>query len=379
MIDGFKRPMVGMAVVSLLVGCSTPLEEMIPDRRPDYQKSKTSSELQLPPDLSSSTVNDQLQNQSLTTGLESPVFVPAGSSPSSPVVRETVLPAIAGMRVERDGQRRWLVIEGPPESVWSKAKAYWASNGFLLKSSDPKVGVMETEWSEHRADMASGKLQAVLQKYLGFLYSTPTKHKFRLRLERVGDHTELYLTPFGMEEVVERSGPGISRSTTTVWQPAPPDPGLQAEMLRRLMVFMGTPEAQAKTQVAGAVQVPGGPQMQLTTVEGQRALVIGADYARAWRLVGIALDRSDFSIDDQNRSQGRYVLEYAPEKEGDKSMFSALKFWDSDDLEKKRIYQVRLAGQGDRTVVVIQDKNDAPDRSKGAEQILDMLQKGISG
>ena len=114
-------------------------------------------------------------------------------------------------------------------------------------------------------------------------------------------------------------------------------------------------------------------------------MLINEDYSSAWRLVGLALDGSDYAVEEQNRGQGLYVVEYRdPElenqKSGDEGWLSKLAFWRSKKTEAPPVgtrYRVRLAGQGEQTVVVVRDSNDRPDNSAGAKQVMDVLQKVI--
>ena len=53
---------IALAVATLTVaaGCSTSFDTLLPDRRPDYRKSTVSQPLEIPPDLTASTIDDTL-------------------------------------------------------------------------------------------------------------------------------------------------------------------------------------------------------------------------------------------------------------------------------------------------------------------------------
>lgn len=127
-----------------------------------------------------------------------------------------------------------------------------------------------------------------------------------------------------------------------------------------------------------------GPRVQLVEEGGESRLLISEDYSRSWRRVGLALDGSNYAVEEQNRAQGLYVVEYRdPELEGQKSgddgWLSKLAFWrnKSEAPPPGTRYRVRLSGQGAQTLVVVRDRNDQPDRSVGARQVLDVLQKTL--
>ena len=381
------RLLICAALSVLLAACSA--DSVIPDRRPDYRSSASANPLEVPPDLTSSTIDDTLVvpelNPSDSANLSDYERERQGLQLTS---SETVLVARDDMRIERDGERRWLVINAPADVIWPRVKEFWTSNGFPLTRDDPRIGIMETDWLENRADIPDGPVRAVFKQFLDFAYSAPTRDKFRVRLERLdAENTEVYLTHYGVEEILTSpSGSAPSAavankiSTTTQWQNRPRDPELEVEMLNRLMVYLGATEqrAQAALQNADSTQ-----PMQAEVIRneaGQQALLIKADYDRSWRLVGLALDTSSFVVEDQNRSAGLYVVEYRDAVEDARSdgLLSQLAFWrDDEPREEGERYRVRLAGQGPQTLIVVHDLQGQPSNTPAAQFILDNIRQAI--
>lgn len=383
------HPMVLFAVALMaLAGCSKNFDTLLPDRRPDYRQSTVTQPLEIPPDLTASTIDDTLVV---------PEINPSGSASLSAYSKErggsqaqvqkatAVLPPQPGITVQQAGNQRWLAVSAPADQVWPKVREFWISTGFALKRDDPTIGIMETDWVENRADIPQDGVRSLLKKYLDVLYSAPTRDKFRTRLERSADgrNTEVYLSHYGVEEV-ESSGAGASATSTYRWQQRAPSPELEAEMLKRLTVYLGAAEKRTEVQQAKAGAAATGPRTQRVEEGGESRLLFGEDYTRAWRLVGLALDGSNYAVEEQNRAQGLYVVEYRdPELEGQKSgdegWFSKLAFWRSkpEAPPPGTRYRVRLSGQGAKTLVVVRDSNDQPDRSAGARQVLDVLQQTL--
>ena len=384
----WRATALAAAALAVSSGCSTNFDTLLPDRRPDYRQSTVSQPLEIPPDLTSSTIDDTLLVPELNpTGSASlSTYASERGGPQSQArVPETVLPPQPGITLEQDGNQRWLAIAAPADQVWPKVREFWTSNGFVLKRDDATIGIMETDWVENRADIPQDGLRGILKKYLDILYSAPTRDKFRVRLERAsdGEVTDLYLTHYGVEEVAV-GGTSASASNAYIWQRRPSDPELEAEMLNRLTAYLGASEKRAETQQARAAATTG-PRARLVEQDGESQLVIDEDYSRAWRLVGLALDGSNYAVEEQNRGQGLYVVEYRdPEKENrkpgsDEGFFSKLAFWRGKP-EAPAVgtrYRVRLAGQGSRTLVVVRNSNDQPDDSVGARQVLEALQQVI--
>ncbi|NJN47362.1 MAG: outer membrane protein assembly factor BamC [Candidatus Competibacteraceae bacterium] len=371
-------------MIGLLAACTVATEDLIPDRRPDYRQSRTLDPLEVPPDLTGSTIDDTLLV---------PEFSPTGSATLSDYAGErttgqvtassgeTVLQQQPDIRVERDGQRRWLVVDEEPDVLWPRIKEFWTGNGLLLEKDDPRIGIMETRWAENRADIPDGPVRSLLGRVMDFAYSAPTRDKFRVRLERVDDGTEVYLTHYGVEEVVR--GGNDRQGGDVIWQTRPPDSELETEMLNRLMVYLGAAERREQVQLARSESTAApGPRAEYTQVSGQQALSINDGYSRAWRLVGLALDGSRFVVENQNRAQGLYEVEYRSlEDEGrdEGGLLSGLAFWKDDPPPPGVRYKVRLASQGAQTLVVVQNAAGQADNSSTAQQILTALHDVING
>ena len=380
----------------LLQGCGTTnAEDYIPDRRPDYRKNQNVNPLEVPPDLTSSTIDDTLLvpelNPEATANLSDYAADRSGAPGNRPAAGETVLQQSPELQIRREGTRRWLLVNQPATALWPQVKSFWTENGFRLNRDDPRIGILETDWLENRADIPEGPVRAVLKRFLDFAYSAPTRDKFRVRLEPAPgqqDSSEIFLTHYGVEEVATgREGESL------VWQPRERDPELEAEMLSRLMVHLGAEQRRARAKLANADGATGAgaatdeaPRTQLVdTADGYRALVIQERYDRAWRMVGLALDGSDYAIEDQNRSQGLYLIGpsqiTANPKNADEGLLTRLAFWRDDDrreqIDPSQRYRVRLAGRGPQTLVVVQTNQGQPDNSPAAEKILQSVQQVI--
>ena len=378
----FTRSLLLVTALAMLAGCAS--ESLIPDRRPDYRKSVQTQPLEVPPDLTASTIDDTLLVPELSPkgSASFSAYSSERTSGSRAAAAETVLPNPVGIRIEVDGDRRWLMVEQSPEQLWPRVKEFWVSNGFPLKRDDPRIGVMETDWLENRADIPAGYIRDLLKRVLDVAYSAPTRDKFRVRLERIPKGTAVYLTHYGVEEV-SRGGRGQQNASEEInWQSRPRDPELEAEMLNRLMVYLGGAEKRALAQGGSAAK--GIRAQPVNAGGGQQGLMVNENYSRAWGLVGSALDSSNFVVEQQNRAQGLYVVEYVdPATESrrqNKGLLSKLAFWRDDEgaaREPGERYQVRLSGQGERTLVVVLDAQERPTNSPTAQKILKALQEQI--
>jgi len=358
-----------LAAAALLAACST-TNELIHGKQVDYQSAKTLPSLEVPPDLTAPKGDSRygLPGPTTASGYQ------AEHAQEQVAAGNRVLPEIPDMHIVRDGNERWLVVSNEtPTQLWPVLKEFWQQNGFLIQLDEPKIGVMETNWAENRAKLPSDVDRFTLKRLLGPLYSTGERDKFRTRLERTpdGKGTEVYIAHYGLKEVYSSAD-----KTTTEWEPRAPDPGLEAIFLRRLMVRLGAKKEVAQQQVAAAAA--GKPRAAIVSrAGGAETLEVYQPFDRAWRVVGLALDRVGFTVEDRNREKGVYYVRYADpagEKEEKKGMFSWLAFWRSN--EKKVVaeqYRVVVKGDQDNSTVEVQDKAGAVLNSKTAHRILSLL------
>ncbi|HEX9584550.1 MAG TPA: outer membrane protein assembly factor BamC [Gammaproteobacteria bacterium] len=357
-------------LASLAVGgCQTIAEK----RKIDYKSTRTLPPLEIPPDLSSpDTTKGPLTSSPPSTATYSGFVTEQGAQTKSTVGGD-VLPDFSNLRIARDGQIRWLEVKMTPEQVWPKARNFILNNGLLIDKENPQTGILETDWAENRAQVGTAT-QMILAKALGSLYSTGTRDKYRIRLEDSAEPgtTEIYLSHRGMEEViVETTGSGVGQ---TKWQSRPPDPGLEAEMLRLLMVSLGAKQEQAQTVLASAAAAPPPAQRATLSREGDAAsLILLEDFERAWRRVGLALDRTSFTVQDRDRSKGVYYVRYIdPDTAGKKKGFFG-RLFSGKENETKNEYQILVKGEASESRVEVLNKDGTPEQSNTSGRILTLL------
>ena len=261
--------------------------------------------------------------------------------------------------------------------MWQTVRDFWQEAGFIVNSENPAVGVMETDWAENRARIDAGTIRNFLSRVMDFAYSTAERDKFRVRIERGTEPgtTEIFLSHRGMEEVYLSAA--SSDQAETRWQPRPPDPLLEAQMLGRLMLRFGSDAPRVQAQMAAAPTVP--PRATLVKDnDGMRTLSLEDQFDRAWRRVGLALDRVGFTVEDRDRSQGLYYVRYIDPGLDNKSadspgLLSRLKFWGND---KPKLDQFRIQVKDDAKNgcnVNVLAKDGKQETSETAGKILTLL------
>ncbi|MDD2743051.1 MAG: outer membrane protein assembly factor BamC [Rhodocyclaceae bacterium] len=331
--------------------------------------------LEIPPDLSQVSRDDRFSVPD-AVGKGSATFssYSADRTPEAQAQNTTILPTVDKVRVERSGNQRWLVVAMPVDKLWDTVKDFWQETGFLVNVERPDAGVMETDWAEDRAKIGDDFIRNTFGKLLDSLYSTGERDKFRTRFEPgvEAGSTDIFISHRGMEEVYTSSAKDNTR-----WQPRPPDPELEAEMLRRLMVRLGSEEKRATDAVAAAKAEP---RVKLAKADdGSGTLEVLERFDRAWRRVGLALDRVGFTVEDRDRSKGLYFVRYVdPEVDNskkDSGMLSKLAFWKSSDpiANSKVQYRIYVRENGAQTVVQVLSSEGGVDKSETAKKILGLL------
>ncbi|MBL3527723.1 MAG: outer membrane protein assembly factor BamC [gamma proteobacterium endosymbiont of Lamellibrachia anaximandri] len=383
MLHTVKQLILIPALAVLLHGCSS-TGDIFSDKQTEYRNQREMVDnLEVPPDLSRSAINDALSvpeagaagsasYSEYTTNRQ------GGGATTPRLAGSTVLPQVKDIEVKRDGDQRWLLINATPDDVWPRVVEFWRQNGLLLVEQDPTVGIMRTDWLESRADVKQGTITELFRKVLDSVYSSATRDQFRVRLEE-GEKTgttELYLTHRGLEEkLVEKVG---GDADTTYWTPRPNDPGVEVEMLRRLMVYLGVSGENAEQALARKEERKA--RSELVKSANEAYLIINEGFARGWRLTGVALDRVGFAVEDRNRSEGVYFVRYIdPDKDGgkEKGFFSKLAFWSDDKVDSENQYQVKLEAEGKTSRVTVLNSQGERDNSSTALRILTLLHENI--
>jgi outer membrane protein assembly factor BamC len=279
--------------------------------------------------------------------------------------------------MQRDGQQRWLKLPIAPDVLWPQLRAFWEERGFTVVVDNAQTGVMETDWAENRAKLPNDIIRNTVGRVLEALYSTGERDKFRTRVERAADGgSEIYISHRRMEEVFVSP-----QQDRTMWAARPADPQLEAEFLSRLMVKLGVREETARATVAAPAAAPGttaAPRARL--VAGSAALQLDEGFDRSWRRVGLALDRSGFTVEDRDRAGGLYYVRYAdPRRAGSSSeepgFFARLFSFgrSGDDAAAPGRYRIALKSEGERTTVSVQNPQGAPENGEIGQRIIGLL------
>lgn len=354
------------ALACLLAGCSTLEESKI-----DYKSASQAPTLEIPPDLT------QLKRDSRYQVAGSASALASAAAPAARAANDagTATNQAGDVRIVRNGTQRYLVIQRSADSVWEPLREFWKDNGFVLTTDQPELGIMETDWAENRAKLPMDFVRKAVGKMFDSLYSTGERDRFRTRIERTDKGLEITVTHRGMKEIYTST-----LKDQTVWTPREADVELEVEFLRRMMLRLGgqnvssasaaladaAPAARTTTGMASGVKV--------TKVNQLPAIEIQDGFDRAWRRVGVAIDRTGFTVEDRDRAQGVFFVRYAPPGTTDKEPGFFAKLFSSEKTTPALAkYRIAVTSKGDVSTVQVQGADGIPESSANADKIIKLL------
>jgi outer membrane protein assembly factor BamC len=352
-----RSTLIAITAAALFSGCTVLQEDKI-----DYKSAQRGSTLEVPPDLTQLNRDNRFNVPGATvtaSGFEAGQPAQAGGS--------TAATTVGDVRIERAGSQRWLVVDRPADALWEPVRSFWQESGFVLELDQEALGIMETDWAENRAKLPQDFIRRTLGRVLDSFYSTAERDRFRTRLERTpSGGTEIYISHRGMIEVYTNT-----QKEDTRWQPRPADVELETEFLRRLMVRLGVSEAQSQAITATAPVVAAA---RVTTANNVPVMQFEDGFDRGWRRVGLALDRTGFTVEDRNRSQGIYFVRYVEPRadKGQPGLISRM-FGASRTEDAPVRYRVSVVSADNITTVSVLSSEGQPDNSENAQRILKLL------
>lgn len=325
---------------TILSGCGafTLLDQVVPDNTKEYRKAETMPPLDVPPDLSTERINDEIAGNQKGAATYSE-FEEATTNPltSKYNIEAEVKPSLAG-----ESNKRHLIIPGDREVIWQRLLDFWADKDIDIKQKDLRIGLMDTEVGNDN-------------------------YAYRLRIER-GDTSkvaEIYVGAAGLEENNQKN----------------------EEMLRQIADHLGGLYQQDKVVKQEIKQ----SQQQVASIStvlidepnGHQALLIEQGLPDVWKRTGRILDSKGFTVEDQDRSSGIYFVHYldpfnesAKDEEG---ILSKLAFWrDDEDKAPEEYYYIKLISDAEKTKMIILDAKEVHTSSDTAKRLLSLMQEQLA-
>jgi outer membrane protein assembly factor BamC len=378
---GRPGALAALATALLVAGCSS---VGLGTDKIEYSSAAPPRTLEVPPDLSQLPRDDRFAVPERAGSVTASATMAAAASrpQQSPGAVATVAPAVPTARVERAGTQRWLVVDVPPERAFAVVREFLPSIGLAIEREDPKLGIVETVWAENRAKLPQDIIRSTLGRVLDQVFSTGEQDKFRFRVERTAANTsEIFVSHRGMIEVYTSSA-----QDSTMWQPRPSDPELEAELLQRLALRfapVAQPQAVTTASAAPTTAAAAPPEIaRLLPADASNPARVSIDepFDRAWRRVGLALDRGGFTVEDRDRAKGVYFVRYldpeVEQKQREGQGFFSKLFGREFKVDAQQ-FRVLVGPAGERTVVTVQDRDAKPAAGPTAGKILAQINQQL--
>tara|TARA_Y200000002_G_scaffold213082_1_gene175892 strand:+ start:674 stop:1759 length:1086 start_codon:yes stop_codon:yes gene_type:complete len=304
------------------------------DDSDNYGNSTSIAMLEIPPSLDNPNYNDALK-------------VPKSIDASGQILEMSeapVLPTYIDMMIIKQGNARWLEIQTDPVSLWPYLSQFWRSQGYEIKIDEPINGILETDWKKNEINFDS---ETNLINNEDFNYNA-SKEKFRVRVEREPNgFSNIYLSNHIME------ADDVVNNNKIIWKKKNSDISREAEMLVRIMEFLGTSREEAIESLNNSEKNNDKLYIDLIDFNGIPAILIKDSFSKMWREIGLSLDRSGLLVQDYDRDKAIYEISSA-EIEG-----------------KEKIYEIKLTNRGDKYLVTAHSSNRLENISyKDARKIL---------
>jgi outer membrane protein assembly factor BamC len=357
--------LLAFSAMFLVTGCSKLMpkfDQVLPDNRVEYRKSKSLPDLEIPPDLTTDPIKDRMA-------------IPEGgdSTASFSTYQERVAERKQTEERERSADEAVRVLDnehviavtGAIPQIWPQlVKLMDDELGYDLELNDEELGIIETTWIENQEELHREKFK---------IFAEPGQE---------AGTTVLYVS--------NRSEELVSKDGDMTWQPTERDIEREKQLVERVQKSLGggvvenTADAaggseEATEPKAAADQEPAGSgRAELISAGGGKVyLSVLENFSAAWRSTGVALQKAGYDVDQSDKERGIYYIR-VPANEGDvtkRGVLSKLKFWGDEDEHE---LQLNLTGVGEKTEVVVLDKEGRWETGDVSKRILDRLNRELN-
>jgi len=310
----------------------------------NYYSNKSVKSLIIPPDLTKPNYEKSFRISEYSDVKQD--FVSFDNNEEKPE-KVKIIQNKEDIKIEKSGKRRWLVVNKDADYLWEMSRDFLKKEGFSIKNSNKKIGIMETEYLENYPEVPDqniGIIRSMLRKALAQRYALPIVDKYRIRIEPIENNvSEIHLSLSSMQEVVTNSG---NDNENTIWQVREKDVALETEMLYRLMLFLGGDEAKSKERIVNAKEKKITLVSQGEGINGFGKLTFNLSLIETWDNLAWALDQLNIDIYDKDLKERAIYINIA--RTSDQGFFT----WIFGDDAVRKNFQIMLQPKDNSTTDV---------------------------
>jgi outer membrane protein assembly factor BamC len=319
----------GLALLAGLGGCG-----VLSDRSADYVSAPEGKTIELPASADESRFRQIMPVRDINLANAGKLF-PDGI-PTPPDMTSEILDQNYAVE-ELDG-RAWLLVNDVPGRLWPAVTAYMSDRRLGVAFDSPQLGLQQSE-------LVNFSLRArELVQLEGEASASEPKVLIQVR---IAPGVRRKSTEIQVHNIVVADQPDALLSWDTNFAPGSADLELQKRVLADMGEFLKAGEDN-KSFSRAASGMTSKPLVKLISANDQASVIdMQLDYGRAWAEVSRALNESDMTIIDLNRSAGWFQVDHRSADERESGWFS----WFSDNEVPRHTHTVTVT-RGEQTVQV---------------------------
>lgn len=354
-VSATRMVLVVLVVALLLGGCG-----IFPDRGRDYQRSRIERTLEVPPGLTTASIQDALP----VPGLEGTDGVSLSDYRDTPRgaegrIGEAALPRAAAPERRRlapavrlaagEGGSMELQLATDFERAWTIAGEALINRGVAIIDEDRRRGVYRVLWAD---PIQEGPQEETMLESLQFWRDPgerpPAEDRvYQVAMKSSGNLTRIVV--FDQDDQRDRTNSGVR---------------LLARLKRGVEIVTAPPERR-REGLAPVAQVQ-------RDARGDPELLIEGGYGEAWERVARALNRTEVDIVEADRTRGVYAVRYeGPAAEKEAGFFARMNLFSRGD---KPNYLIAIKGSGAVAMATVFDVDGMREHSAAAVEILSLLE-----
>ena len=338
------RNLIFLNCIIFIYGCESlpDIEDVLPDKRTTYKKSRDLPELEVPPDL---TVTKGEYSSQIPSDNES-----------------TSLNEFERQRLMRKGDvilgtgdfegEKWIALRGSTKDIWPKLREFWENNNYKVHLDDIELGVIETDWKE----------------------TEKIKQKFKILTELSEDGGTILFLSSERQELSEGD-----------WLDIQPDSLAEKDIINKLNAHFNNDVLVSGEEPIQDVSLADSRREEINEVkakiinsdEGKSYLEVNENFDLVWDNTKQVIEQAGYFLENSDAEKGTYSFRYfRPEGEEDEEgFFSKLKFWGDDESEEGLLYQLSLTNVNNKTEIVVLKENGEPETGNDALNILATIER----
>ena len=300
---------VGVVLLATVIsGCGRWMNDdkgFIVDRTDDYLDAATREELEVPADLSAGRVEEPFAIP--------PIANPKGSTFPDKAPRPVPILASGasqGVKIQKLGDRRWLVLGEAPSVVWPKLKQFLGENAINTVAEDALKGRITTDWFDVEEDEYRDVIRlAVAQgKVDGSASGGRERVNFSIEQGMRENTTEIHVRHQNdlLGGVVDIADNRLLSTESSILE-------VEEGLLRELGGYLASEVSSQSVSRVGQSLIGASKAVFDTDATGQPVLRLNLDFDRAWASVSQALDNAGVAITDLDRTERVFYIELPQE------------------------------------------------------------------